>query len=93
MKILYITPSAAHQLNYIESIYREGHEVIVLTNDLTFHLKRLSKPTFESSFRNVQGPLIFSLIKKILFRYKISSKLIKFLTICRQMIQILSLKV
>tara|TARA_B100000161_G_scaffold102141_1_gene72142 strand:- start:1263 stop:2480 length:1218 start_codon:yes stop_codon:yes gene_type:complete len=79
LKILYITPSAAHQLNYIESIYREGHEVIVLTNDLTFHLKRLTKPTFESSFKNVQGPLIFSLIKKILFRYKITSKLIKFL--------------
>ena len=78
MKILYIAPNAAHQLNYIESIYREGHQVFVLTNDLTFHLKRLSVPTFESSFRNVYGPLIFSLIKKVLYRYKFPFKLLQF---------------
>ena len=80
MKILYIAPNAAHQLNWIESIYREGHQVIVLTNDLTFHLKRFSVPTFESSFRNVKGPLIFSFIKKVLFRYKFPFKLIEFFT-------------
>ena len=79
MKILYIAPNAAHQLNWIESIYREGHQVFVLTNDLTFHLKRLSVPTFESSFRNVQGPIFWSIIKKILYRYKIPFNLMKFL--------------
>ena len=68
MKILYIAPNSAHQINYIDAIYREGHEITILTNDLTLHLRRFLVPNFESSYQKVKGPILKAIIKKLIFR-------------------------
>ena len=75
MKILYIAPNAAHQVNYIDAIYREGHEITILTNDLTLHLRRLIVPNFESSYQKIKGPILKGIIKKLIFRLTLPIKL------------------
>ena len=75
MKILYIALNAAHQSHYIDAIYREGHEVFILTNDITFHLRRITVPNFEYSYQKVIGPILKGFLKKLIFRLPLPKKI------------------
>lgn len=79
MKILYIAPNTGHQIAYASAIYREMHDITVLTDSLSFHLKRLSTPDFENSFRNVKGPFFLGLIRKLICSYPLSDKIKNFI--------------
>lgn len=75
MKILYIAPCAAHQLEYVNSFYREMHNITVLTDNLSFHTRRLIKPNFEYSFKNIKGPFLFGILRKLIYKYPLPNKL------------------
>ena len=78
MKVLYITPFASNHNYYFNSIYREGHDITLLTDDLTFHLQRFSMPSFESSSKKIIGPVFMGILKKIIFKLNLSRKIIYF---------------
>lgn len=78
MKVLYITPFASNHNYYFNSLYREGHDITLLTDDLTFHLQRFSISSFESSSKKIIGPVFMGILKKIIFKLNLSRKIIYF---------------
>ncbi|KGF85302.1 glycosyltransferase family 4 protein [Prochlorococcus marinus] len=78
MKVLYITPFSSNSNNYFNSIYREGHDITLLTDDLTFHLQRFSLPSFESSSKQIIGPYYMGILKKVIYKLNFSRQLIYF---------------
>ena len=76
MKILYIAPCAAHQLEYVNSFYREMHDVTVLTDNLSFHTRRLIKPNFEYSFNKITGPFFLGILRKLIYKYPLPNQLL-----------------
>ena len=74
MKILYIAPNAAHQLEYVNSIYREMHDITVLTDSVTFHLRRFIIPNFEYSYKKIKGPFLMGFLRKLIYTYPFPNK-------------------
>ena len=78
MKVLYITPCASIHNSYFNSLYREGHDITLLTDDITFHLQKFSVSSFESSNKQIIGPLFMGMLKKLIYRLNFSRQIIYF---------------
>ena len=51
------------------------HNMTVLTDNLSFHTRRLIKPNFEYSFKNIKGPFLFGILRKLIYKYPLPNKL------------------